>query len=174
MHNRLGRSAHPQLRVQERGRHGGRANWRKPATIQHLHVLTTPHVSWLEGSAFGNGVSGNVGLLRRAAEQGDAADEAGASDGASQLIPGVRRTYRRTMRSAVVVMALVSSASSAGDSQESLPPQVASQVRAISRGAYAPDQGGLFRAILEHVASRPNPVSPATTRMCVDAWHIGS
>jgi hypothetical protein len=29
---------------------------------------------------------------RGAAEQGDEADEAGASDGASQLIPGVRRT----------------------------------------------------------------------------------
>ena len=28
-----------------------------------------------------------------AVEQGDEADEAGASDGASQLIPGVRRTF---------------------------------------------------------------------------------
>jgi hypothetical protein len=33
-----------------------------------------------------------AGLGRRAVEQGDAADEAGASDGASQLIPSVRRT----------------------------------------------------------------------------------
>jgi hypothetical protein len=31
--------------------------------------------------------------IDRAAEQGDEADEAGASDGASQLIPGVRRTH---------------------------------------------------------------------------------
>ncbi len=32
--------------------------------------------------------------MRAAAEQGDAADEASASDGASQLIPGVRQTKR--------------------------------------------------------------------------------
>src|SRR5262245_51901263 len=32
-----------------------------------------------------------------AAEQGDAADEAGASDGASQLIPGVRPTDANAM-----------------------------------------------------------------------------
>ena len=37
----------------------------------------------LQATALGEG---------RAAEQGDEADEAGASDGASQLIPGVRRT----------------------------------------------------------------------------------
>ena len=33
-----------------------------------------------------------MSLKHEAAEQGDEADEAGASDGASQLIPGVRRT----------------------------------------------------------------------------------
>ena len=38
------------------------------------------------------GRRGASGLGRRAVEQGDAADEAGASDGASQLIPSVRRT----------------------------------------------------------------------------------
>jgi hypothetical protein len=32
------------------------------------------------------------GLTGYAVEQGDEADEAGASDGASQLIPGVRQT----------------------------------------------------------------------------------
>jgi hypothetical protein len=36
---------------------------------------------------------------REAAEQGDEADEAGASDGASQLIPGVRQTLGRWSRS---------------------------------------------------------------------------
>ena len=38
----------------------------------------------------------------RAAEQGDEADEAGASDGASQLIPGVRRTNGGGRRGGVV------------------------------------------------------------------------
>ena len=33
-----------------------------------------------------------AGLTGYAVEQGDEADEAGASDGASQLIPGVRQT----------------------------------------------------------------------------------
>jgi hypothetical protein len=39
---------------------------------------------------------------QRAVEQGDEADEAGASDGASQLIPGVGRTRSRSDRRAVM------------------------------------------------------------------------
>jgi len=43
-------------------------------------------------------------MIDGAAEQGDAADEAGASDGASQLITGVRRTELRAARRPTVTV----------------------------------------------------------------------
>jgi hypothetical protein len=39
------------------------------------------------------------------AQQGDEADEAGASDGASQLIPGVLRTVESSMHSKLTLQA---------------------------------------------------------------------
>ncbi len=67
--------------------------------------------SWQSSSSFWHRLLGDrqttsVSLQRRhrrignreAAEQGDEADEAGASDGASQLIPGVRRTPTSSLK----------------------------------------------------------------------------
>jgi hypothetical protein len=73
-----------------------------PYRLARLDVLGGPNCSvgvTVLGQGMANKASGPQGIgmetpseSHDAAEQGDAADEAGASDGASQLIPGVRRT----------------------------------------------------------------------------------
>ncbi len=76
----------------------------KPGDCWSLSSLDDlPELRPVAGNVRGHRFADSVWSSREdcAAEQGDEADERGASDGRSQLIPGVGRTRRRALRVAV-------------------------------------------------------------------------